>query len=249
MIEVSVIMPTYNAELTVSRSVESILNQSYRNFELLIIDDNSEDSTLEILSRYEKNDERISIFPLKKNTGAGLARNLGLDNARGRYIAFCDSDDEWLPRKLELQLAHMKSKRLSVSWTSYDVYNSNNEFLRRIHSQLIVGYNELLYENKIGMLTAVFDSHIHGHLRFNSLRKRQDWLFWLQLFRDNPKAEGLLEVLAIYNITEGSLSSKKSNLIKYTWRVYYLGLNYGIIRSCYTTLIFLIKHTTKILTR
>ena len=121
---VSVIMPAFNSERYIVESIESILNQTYRNIELLITDDASEDNTISIIKSYAQKDSRVKAFFLKGNTGAGSARNNSIKHAKGRYIAFCDSDDVWLPEKLEKQIRFMQEKNCCFAFASYYVFDS-----------------------------------------------------------------------------------------------------------------------------
>ena len=125
---VSVIMPTYNASRYVADIIESVLNQTYEHLELLIADDNSTDEeTLRLLAYYEEKDERVKVFRLKENSGPGVARNTGISAAKGRYIAFCDSDDRWMPDKLERQLAYMLQEGCALCCSSYIICNSDGK--------------------------------------------------------------------------------------------------------------------------
>ena len=121
---VSVIMPVYNSEKTISRSIESILSQTYSNIELLITDDCSNDKSISIIKKYKLGDNRIRLFSLNTNSGAGVARNNSIKNSKGRYIAFCDSDDVWLENKLEIQIQFLKKSGQAFTFSNYYVSNT-----------------------------------------------------------------------------------------------------------------------------
>ena len=147
---VSIITPTYNSEKYITETIESIQAQTYTNWELLITDDCSTDQTIDIIKSYQKNDNRIRLFLLDKNQGAGVARNNSIKEANGRYIAFCDSDDQWKKNKLELQLTFIKNNKLLFSYTDYDVVSEDNQFVKRIKCPYRMTYSKLLKNNYVG---------------------------------------------------------------------------------------------------
>lgn len=222
---VSVIMPAYNSSYTIKDSVVSIINQTYDNFELIIIDDCSNDNTVEtVLNSFD--DDRIIIERLNKNVGAGIARNEGIKMAKGRFIAFCDSDDCWNPEKLSKQLAFMKANNHAITFTSYIKKYLNNEVLILAKSR--VDYRKLLQNNWLGCLTVMYDKNVFNAYRFPEFRKRQDWLMWLTLLERGHIAYSLAEPLAIYNVRRGSLSnSGKFSLVRTTWFIYRKALSFS----------------------
>ena len=217
---VSIITPAYNSAEFIAETIESIIAQTYTDWELLITDDCSTDATCEIVQRYAAADSRIKLFQLDKNSGAGVARNYSIGEARGRYIAFCDSDDRWYPSKLEKQLAFMAERDCGLSYTSYitcDERGGNNGIV-------VCKRRETLFSMKcdcgIGCLTAVYDTQKVGKVLMPQLRKRQDWGLWLKVLSKCGTAYGMKEPLAIYRLRTDSLSNKKSSLIKYNMAVY-----------------------------
>lgn len=217
---VSIITPSYNSALFIAETIESILSQTYPYWELLITDDCSTDHSVEIIERYIQKDSRIRLFRLEKNRGAGVCRNRSISEARGRFIAFCDSDDRWCPEKLEKQLAFMLEKDCALSYTSYMTCDENGKV-----SNIVVGkrretYFSMRYDNGIGCLTAVYDTGKVGKVFMPDLRKRQDWGLWLTILRDCGVAYGLKEPLAIYRIRSSSISRDKWSLVKYNLSVY-----------------------------
>lgn len=218
---VSVIMPTYNTGGILEDSINNILKQTYKNLELIITDDKSNDkTTLDILERYKKKDERVKVFYLEKNMGSGYARNISIKNAKGRYIAFCDSDDIWFPDKLERQLEYMKHKGCSVTYSSYILCNMENKEEGIVISPSKVTFNMMKHDNKIGCLTLLYDVEKNGKQYFPLLRKRQDWAMLLTLLKKSGNAYGIKAPLAYYRIRPNSLSHNKISLIKYNIDVY-----------------------------
>lgn len=228
---VSIIMPAYNSEEYISESINSIINQTYQNWELLITDDCSNDDTVEVVKKCVLNDKRVKLFKLTENSGAGVARNNGIRYAKGRYIAFCDSDDTWKPQKLEKQLNFLKSKNLSFTFCSYDVTNKNGDFIKTIKAPAKLSFSKLLKNNYVGCLTAIYDQESLGKLYMSEIRMRQDWTLWLKILKLAGNTSGQLESLALYRDRSKSISSNKFKMIKYTWLVYSSELGFPIIKS------------------
>ena len=159
-------MPVYNSEKTISESIEGILCQIYDNWELLITDDGSNDKSLEIINKYSLSDERIKIFT-QNNSGASIARNNSIKNASGRFIAFCDSDDIWVPKKLDFQIKFMIKNELSFTYSSYQKFKNKSDFGGIVKAPQKVTYESLLRIDSIGCLTAIYDSSILGK-RYNA---------------------------------------------------------------------------------
>ena len=218
---VSVIMPTYNASRYIGASIESILSQTYKNLELLITDDHSTDpEILELLQSYAERDKRVRIFLMPENNGPGYARNNSIKEARGRYIAFCDSDDRWFPEKLAKQVAYMQKHQCCLCFSSYLVCGPDDEHKGIVIAPSRLSLSDLKHDNKIGCLTAIYDTTIYGKFFMPTIRKRQDWALFLTIMKKCKTAYGMVEPLAIYRRTPEGISSKKLNLIKYNAKVY-----------------------------
>ncbi len=243
---VSVVMPTFNSVEYMNESISSVLSQSYSNIELIIIDDCSTDGTQEALIEWQSKDARIQFFSLDSNSGAAIARNKAIEKARGRYIAFLDSDDFWKEEKLKIQISQMEKERISFSYTTYRVRNvtSGDEATRDAPN--FVDYHALLKNNVIGCSTVILDIELLGKKYFPLIRKRQDFALWLSILKEGIIAKKAGDELTIYNVRSDSLSSNKINSSIYTWRVYreveklplpkaiYYFLNYaffGILKS------------------
>ena len=238
---VSVIMPTYNTGNILEDSINSILKQTYQNLELVITDDNSDDKvTLDVLKKYSEKDKRVKVIYLEKNMGAGYARNMSIKNAQGKYISFCDSDDLWIPDKIERQLDYMAQKGCSVTYSSYILCDLNNKEVGIVISPQKVTFNMMKRDNKIGCLTLLYDVEKNGKQYFPLLRKRQDWAMLLMLLKKSGTAYGIKTPLAFYRIRPNSLSHNKMSLIKYNLNVYNKVLGYTHAKSClYFLFIFL----------
>ena len=217
---VSIIMPTYNSSKFVAESIESIQRQTYSNWELVITDDYSNDETRRIISEFAANDKRIKLFQMPRNFGAGDSRNNSIKQARGRYIAFCDSDDCWMAEKLEKQIKFMQDNNYILTFSSYLVRNENNEITGIVKAPKSLTLSQLKKDNKIGCLTAIYDTKPYGKFYMSTLRKRQDWALFLNILKKGDKAYSISEPLAYYRVRNNSISQKKIELIKYNVKVY-----------------------------
>ncbi|AYO21199.1 glycosyltransferase family 2 protein [Vibrio owensii] len=218
--ETTIITPLYNAEKFLMETLLSILEQSYSNWEAILIDDNSSDNSLHIAREFARRDSRFKVINRFEGGGAARARNDGIQLARGRYIAFLDSDDVWLPDKLEKQIRYMKSQDIALSYTSYYFLNEKGDVKSKVDVPEKVTYHQLLKGNTIACLTAVYDTHKVGKMLMPDIRKRQDFGLWLKITKTGVDGYGFPEPLAYYRLREGSISSAKINTMIYTWRLY-----------------------------
>jgi glycosyltransferase involved in cell wall biosynthesis len=242
---VSIITPTYNDVRFISDTIRSIQKQEYQNWELLITDDCSTDETVKIIRDFIKSDHRIKLYILNNNSGAGIARNNSIMHAKGRYIAFCDSDDQWKESKLSKQIDFMITNDLSFTYSSYDVIDEENNKLKSIYSPIKLSYKEMLRNNYIGCLTAIYDQDKLGKLYMSKIRKRQDWTLWLKIFKIIKNARGIRESLAIYRDRTGSISNNKFLLLKYNWIIYNKELGFNKLKSLLLLLNFLYYYARK----
>lgn len=247
---VSVIMPSFNASKYIGESIDSILNQTYKNLELLISDDHSTDpDTIVLLKEYAEKDPRVRIFLLPENNGPGYARNNSIKEAHGRYIAFCDSDDRWLPEKLETQLRFMKKTNCTLCFSSYFVCDKEGQHEGIVIAPSKLTLSDLKHDNKIGCLTAVYDTKPHGKFYMPTIRKRQDWALFLTIMQKCKIAYGMVEPLAIYRKTPEGISRNKIRLINFNAKVYQHVFGYSVLFSyIYLLLIFLPTYFFKRLT-
>ncbi len=244
-------MPTYNASKYLADSIESILNQTYTNLELLITDDCSSDDTRNILTNYAERDSRVKVEYLKSNSGPGIARNKGIERAKGRYIAFCDCDDRWMLDKLERQIAHMTRKDCALCSSSYLICNENDKVTGINISPKHLTLSDMKRDNKIGCLTAIYDIQRLGHKYYMpAIRKRQDWALFLNILKDCQICFCITEPLAYYRQRNESVSSKKFSLVKYNVNVYQTVFGYTKLKAClYFLFIFLPTYYCKVLKR
>lgn len=238
---VSVITPTFNSSKYIRQCIDSVLAQSYNDFELIIIDDKSVDDTIEIIEQYT--DSRIILLSLDKNSGAGIARNKGIEVAKGEYIAFLDSDDTWHPEKLEKHIAFMDENDVLFSYTSYGFLNEKGEILPEyIEALPSVNYNTMLENNYIGCLTSVYNQEKLGKVFMPQFRKRQDWALWLKILKLTDRAVSLPQVLSYYREGNESLSKNKIKLLKSNFQFYTGYLGYSFVKSFYSMIIFILNY-------
>ncbi|HHQ4804289.1 glycosyltransferase family 2 protein [Aeromonas veronii] len=222
---VSIIMPSYNSANTIVDSVKSVQAQDYLYWELLITDDGSNDNTVELVHQLSKNDPRIKISVNAINSGAGFSRNQSIERSEGKYIAFLDADDLWMPHKLSTQVAYMEKTGSVFSYTAYQKF-SDLGVGGVIMPPTRVTYNELLRGCIIGCLTAMFNAEALGRQTMPLIRKRQDMGLWLKLLQLCEEAHGIPQVLAKYRVDSG-MSQNKFNAACYQWLLYrdVVGLN------------------------
>lgn len=213
-------MPTWNSARYVGESIESVLKQTYKNLELIITDDASSDNTPEILREYAKRDSRVRIILNRTNGGAGRSRNCSIQTARGQYIAFCDSDDRWDPAKLEKQINFMRSKDVALCFCPYYTCGEKNEYLGYVSAPRRVNLFQMMCDNKIGFLTAIYDTRPLGKHLMPSQRKRQDHALLLTLLKKCKYAYSVGEPLAHYRIHSGNMSANKMGLLRYNAKTY-----------------------------
>lgn len=222
---VSVIMPVYNSETTVEQAVASVQAQVFTAWELILIEDGSQDSSARICAALAAADPRIRLLRQPCNTGAAAARNAGLAAAQGRYIAFLDADDRWLEEKLQRQIPYMQQSGIPLCYSGFLRQKGAQQHRVRVPTR--VTRAELLRGNVIGCLTAVYDRAYFGEVRMPALRMRQDFAFWLQLLERCAAAGGIDEALAVHHVNPQSLTSGRGRAMRATWQMYraHLGLS------------------------
>lgn len=229
---VTVIMPVYNAERYMEQSIESIIAQTYQKWELLIVDDGSTDSSVQIMQEYCSRDRRIQMILSTGNEGVASARNKGIQAAKGEYIAFLDSDDLWKAEKLEIQIHYMQEHNCGFVYSAYDVIDEKNVYKKTITPYWDkVSYKKLLNTNIIACCTAVIKSE---YIKDNLMPqlKHEDYATWLNILKNHQLiAECVPGILASYRLVKGSVSSNKIKTIGWNWRIYHYNQQLGFLRS------------------
>ncbi len=218
---ISIVMPVYNSERFLSEAIESVQRQTYKNWELILADDASTDNSAGIIKAFSENDSRIKHILLRENKGAGYTRNRAVKEAGGVYIAFLDSDDRWLPEKLERQYRFMRDNQILFSCTSYEQMDETGKRLGKIiRPPQKADYRMALWENPVGTLSAMYNAEKTGKVYGPLIRKRNDYALWLKLLKKVSYVYGLDETLAQYRIRKKSLSGNKMSLVRYQWKLY-----------------------------
>ncbi|MCJ0741622.1 glycosyltransferase family 2 protein [Pedobacter montanisoli] len=230
---VSIITPCYNSADFITATLNSVLEQSYQNWELIVIDDQSKDNTCELVEAFSKQQPKIRLIKLEKNGGVANARNVGLEAANGKYIAFLDSDDIWLGEKLTNQVTYMEEKSLLMSFFAYHRINEEGEIISgKIGVPDSVNYKKLLWHNVIIFSTSMVLKSAIGDLRFKKTG-HEDWIFWLDLFKKCGNGYGINQPKVQYRIRQGSVSANKLKAAGYTWKILRENEKIGLIKSMY----------------
>ena len=217
---VSIIVPAWNASRFVAETIKSVQDQTFGDWEMLIADDCSADDTYDLVSSFAQSDARIRPLRSPRNQGPALCRQMCIDGAAGRYLAFLDSDDLWLPAKLERQIAHMQGCNSALSYTSFRRMNEDGTRVgdvMRIPESLT--YRQLLSNTAIATLTAMVDRQIAGDVRIPNVGY-DDFALWLSILRKGHVATGLREDLARYRVRDQSVSSRPLRSIGWVWNIY-----------------------------
>lgn len=231
---VSVITPIYNAEKYLRKTLDSILAQTYKDIEIVLVDDCSSDNSANIIKEYMQKHSEIVYFLQEINQGAGAARNKALELATGQYVAFLDSDDIWLPDKVDRQITLMKKMSCPFSYTAIEMINEEDKLLKdKRNIKEICDYKYLLHNTIIATSSVIIDRTILGDFRMPLRRGGQDYATWLMLLRNGCIARGINETLVKYRISSNSLSSNKFKSIKQVWEIQTQDENINKILAAY----------------
>jgi teichuronic acid biosynthesis glycosyltransferase TuaG len=231
---VSIITPVFNASEYIETTANSVLVQSHKNWEWIIIDDRSTDDSLKILHELAEKDKRIRIFHNTGRKGASNCRNVGIAAASGHYLTFIDSDDIWDSEFIKKSIIRLNETNSGFVFSSYERWNE--DFTVRFSDFVVptrVDYTSLLYTCPISCLTAFIDISRYGKLYMPDLPKRQDYGLWLEYLKVIPFAIGIQEPLAKYRLRKNSLSAKKLSVIKYQFNIYHKHQKLGLLRSLF----------------
>ena len=193
---VSIITPVYNGEKNINYTIDSVLNQTLDDFEMIIVDDISTDDTKQVVKEYAKKDKRVKFYTLPKKGGASAARNFAIKKAKGRYIAFLDGDDLWQCDKLEKQIRFMKENDIAFSYTDYEYIDEDNNKLNTIRKcPKKMSYFRMLFGDSIGCLTVIYDAKKIGKIQIPEIEKRNDYALWCRILKKVKKGYKYDEVL------------------------------------------------------
>jgi teichuronic acid biosynthesis glycosyltransferase TuaG len=232
---VSIIVPVYNASRFIEETIQTVLDQTYTNWELILVDDCSTDGSIKLIKPYLK-DKRISLLKNKVNSGAAISRNKGIDAAKGRYIAFLDADDLWHPEKLNKQVAFMQEKDSAFSFTGYEFADENGKPNgKKVYVPKTITYKQALKNTTIFTSTVIFDTN---RLRIvdiymPNIRRGQDTATWWKVLKITDYSHGLIDILTFYRRSKQTISSNKLVAARRTWHLYRKVENINIIPSVY----------------
>jgi teichuronic acid biosynthesis glycosyltransferase TuaG len=212
---ISIVTPVYNSAKYLNETIQSVINQTYKNWELLIVDDCSTDNSARIIKEIAAFDPRIRFMQLQCNQGSGPSRNLAIKEANGKYIAFLDSDDFWVAEKLEIQVNFLETNKIAFSHASYGYWDEEGIEIRKpfIVSRNAVDYQKLLKRTEISCLTAIYNQELIGKMYMPNYRRKQDYALWLSILKKGFNSVPQQKVLAYYRQRKGSVTNKKYKLI------------------------------------
>ncbi len=243
--KVSIIIPVYNAEKFIGKTIESVLNQTYKNWEILIFNDKSKDNSLKIIKKYSEKDKRIKVVDSKENVGVVAARNKLIEIATGEFIAFLDADDYWKQNKLEKQIKFMLKNNALISCTEYTRVTEDEKEINDIIIKEIITYEDMLKNNYLGCLTVIYNANKLGKRYFKEREKNEDYVLWLEIVKETKIIFGLKENLAFYRVLNNSRSSNKIKAAKDRWNVYRKIERLSLFKSIYYFLQYVIRALKK----
>ncbi len=243
---ISIIMPYYKKRNFVKNSILSVINQSHQDFEIIVIYDDNENEDYQYIKNIENLDKRIKVIKNNKNIGAGLSRNVGIQNASGDYIAFLDCDDFWEKDKLKIQLEFMKKNNYLISCTSYKIVNFNNEIVNSRNVKEVLNFKNLIYSCDIGLSTVMLKKNmLNKNYVFPNIKTKEDYVFWLKITKDNINIYGLQNELTNWRKLDDSLSSNFYQKIIDGFRVYHTYLGFNFFKSIIYLFILSINYLRK----
>jgi len=230
---VSVIIPYFKKIDYIKKSINSVLNQTFKDFEIILIYDDSELSDLSEIKREFNQNSKIKIIRNSNNLGAGISRNIGIENSTGKIIAFLDADDFWLPKKLEKQINFMIENKFDFTFCDYEKKISSKKTINVKSKKNKLNYNDLINSCDIGLSTVLLNKEIIKNELFPKLKTKEDYVAWLKITKENIYAYNLNESLVIWNNVENSLSSNFFQKISDGFKVYYIYEKFNILKSLY----------------
>lgn len=241
---VSIIVPFYKKKKYVLNSIKSILNQTYKNFEIIIIYDDSNLDDLKYILEIKRLDKRIRVFKNKENKGVGLSRNYGIKKSRGKFIAFLDADDIWHRLKLSTQIEFMINNNFSITHTSYNIINEKNKKVGTRFAKNLK-FSDLIRSCDIGLSTVIIEKKLLDNLCFPNLKTKEDYVLWLQLTKKGYEFKAFDEFLTDWRLAKNSLSSSTFRKLIDGYNVYRKYLEQSILKSLINLLILSLNFLRK----
>ena len=237
-------MPYFKKKKYVKYSVLSVLNQTFKNFELIIVYDNETSDELKFINKIKKLDKRIKVIKNKSNIGAGLSRNVGIDHSKGAYLAFLDADDLWHKNKLFAQIKFMRKKNIEISHTSYEIIDDDLA-IRGTRQAKLMNYKKLIKSCDIGLSTVIIKKSLIKNLRFPNLKTKEDYVLWLEIAKKGKIIHALNTKLTQWRKSNNSLSSSVVRKLTDGYYVYRHHLKFSVIKSLYSLLVLSINFLNK----
>ncbi len=244
---VSVIIPYYKKRNFIKDTVNSVINQTYDNFEILIIYDDTNQNDFEFLLEIAKLSNKIRIIKNPTKLGAGFSRNIGIEKSKGKYIAFLDADDTWSPDKLSTQILFMKKNNYKITHTSYLIINDKKKIIGQRKARDLLSINDILKSCDIGLSTVVTEKKliIESSIKFPNLVTKEDFVFWLMLLKKKHKFYALDKYMTNWTDLKNSLSSSTIQKLKDGFKVYNFYMEYNFIKSFYLLLCLSLNYLRK----
>tara|TARA_B100000686_G_scaffold349863_1_gene444252 strand:- start:917 stop:1654 length:738 start_codon:yes stop_codon:yes gene_type:complete len=227
---VSIIIPYYKKKDDINTTINSILNQNFKNYEIIIVYDDENKEDLKLIQEIKQKDERIKLLINERNLGAGESRNRGIKIARGKFIAFIDADDIWKPLKLSKQIDFMIKNNFSITHTSYNIVNDEKKIIGLRQAKNLI-FSNLLKSCDIGLSTVILEKKILNNNKFAKLNTKEDYVLWLNLSKDGHEFKALNESLTDWRLSKNSLSASTLRKLIDGYKVYRIYLRQSIVKS------------------
>ena len=242
---ISIIIPFYKKKFFFTKTIKSVLNQSYKNFEIILVYDDTSKADLKYVKKTLQNIKKKKIIINIKNLGVGRSRNIGIKVAKGNFVAFLDADDIWHKDKLKEQLTFMKKNKINFSYTDYLIIDENEKNIRKIYAPKMIKYKDLLYSCDIGLSSVMASTKLFDSESFPNLKTKEDYVLWLKLSKKNIKMFGINKTLTQWRKTSGSLSDSSIQKLKDAFTVYNKHLKFNMVNSLILTFILSLNFIKK----
>ena len=246
MHKASIIIPYYKKKKFINRTLNSVLKQTYQNFEIIIVYDDEDKSELRYVKNFKKLDKRIKIIINKKNYGAGISRNIGINNSKGSFICLIDADDFWKKNKLKTQIRFMLENKYLISHTSYEIVDPKNKVIGVRKARNFQKINDLIFSCDIGLSTVIFNKKIFSKkIKFVKIKTKEDFVMWLNILKKGISIYALNKKLTKWTKSKGSLSSSITQKLSDSYLVYNNYMKFGFLKSIYYTIILSLNYLKK----
>jgi len=242
---ISIIIPYYKKKKFFKNTIKSVLKQTHKNFEIILIYDDIDKTELPFVKLTLRKIKNVKIIINKKNLGAGYSRNIGIKKSKSRLISFLDSDDTWHKDKLKKQIKFMKINKVDFSYTDYSIIDKNEKKIKIIRAPKIITYRNLLFSCDIGLSTVMINSRLLKKEKFPNLKTKEDYLLWIKLSKKKIKMLGINETLASWRQTSNSLSSSITQKLKDAFLVYSHHLKFNFLKSLFLVFLLSVNSLTK----